>query len=173
MAMPVIDGFALIAALNRIGHDVRVIATTGNPSASAMTKIAKSGVAHILIKPYTADHLLRTIATVLAEPERNANGAAAVGHPQPRASPRRRAQRSVNTKACACRPSLRSRPSSSSTDILRRVPFRRFARPSAPAAQDAQSPHYFKYLRRKFAELKFCAIMPAEIQSAGRLRSTI
>jgi hypothetical protein len=34
-------------------------------------------------------------------------------------------------------------------------------------------PNYSKYLRRKFAELKFCAIMPAEIQSAGRLRSTI
>jgi two-component system cell cycle sensor histidine kinase/response regulator CckA len=69
MAMPVIDGFALIAALNRIGRNVRVIAATGNPSAAAMTKIARSGVAHILIKPYTADHLLRTIAGVLAEPE--------------------------------------------------------------------------------------------------------
>jgi PAS domain S-box-containing protein len=69
MAMPVIDGFALIAALNRIGRDVRVIAATGNPSAAAMTKIARSGIAHILIKPYTADHLLRTIADVLAEPE--------------------------------------------------------------------------------------------------------
>jgi PAS domain S-box-containing protein len=69
MAMPVIDGYALIAALNRIGQDIRVIATTGNPSAAAMTKIARSGVAHILVKPYTADHLLRTIATVLAEPE--------------------------------------------------------------------------------------------------------
>ena len=68
MAMPVIDGFALVAALNRIGHDVRVIATTGNPSATTMTKIARSGVARILIKPYTADHLLRTIASVLAEP---------------------------------------------------------------------------------------------------------
>jgi PAS domain S-box-containing protein len=74
MAMPVIDGYALIAALNRIGRDVRVIATTGNPSAAAMTKIAKSGVAHILVKPYTADHLLRTIATVLAEPEAGQTG---------------------------------------------------------------------------------------------------
>jgi PAS domain S-box-containing protein len=74
MAMPVIDGFALIAALNRIGRDPRFIATTGNPSAAAMTKIAKSGVANILIKPYTADHLLRTIATVLAEPEAGQTG---------------------------------------------------------------------------------------------------
>jgi PAS domain S-box-containing protein len=68
MAMPVIDGFALIAAINRIGRDVRVIATTGNPSTTTMTKIARSGAARILIKPYTADHLLRTIAGVLAEP---------------------------------------------------------------------------------------------------------
>ena len=74
MAMPVIDGFALMAALNRIGRDVRVIATTGNPSASAMTKIAKSGVVHILIKPYTAEHLLRTIATALAEPDATQTG---------------------------------------------------------------------------------------------------
>jgi PAS domain S-box-containing protein len=74
MAMPVMDGFALIAALNRIGRDVRVIATTGNPSAAAMTKIASSGVAHILIKPYTADHLLRTIATALAEPHASETG---------------------------------------------------------------------------------------------------
>jgi len=35
------------------------------------------------------------------------------------------------------------------------------------------APNYFKYLRRKFVELKFCAIMLATIQSAGRLRSTI
>jgi PAS domain S-box-containing protein len=74
MAMPVIDGYALIAALNRIGRDVRVIASTGNPSAAVMTKIAKSGVAHILVKPYTADHLLRTIAAVLAEPDAQKNG---------------------------------------------------------------------------------------------------
>ena len=74
MAMPVIDGFALIAALNRIGRDVRVIATTGNPSASVMKKISRSGVVRILVKPYTADHLLRTIAAVLAEPEASHSG---------------------------------------------------------------------------------------------------
>jgi hypothetical protein len=30
-----------------------------------------------------------------------------------------------------------------------------------------------KYLRSKFAELNICGIMPAAIQSAGRLGSTI
>ncbi len=74
MAMPVIDGFALIAAVNRIARNVRLIATTGNPSAAAMTKIAKSGVPHILIKPYAADQLLRMIAAVLAEPEASQSG---------------------------------------------------------------------------------------------------
>jgi hypothetical protein len=43
----------------------------------------------------------------------------------------------------------------------------------ALACVAAAAPNYSKYLRRKFAELKFCAIMPAKIQSAGRLRSTI
>jgi len=69
MAMPVIDGYALMAALNRIGRDVRVIATTGNPSAAAITKITATGATKILTKPYTADHLLRTIAAALAEPQ--------------------------------------------------------------------------------------------------------
>jgi PAS domain S-box-containing protein len=74
MAMPVIDGYALIAALNRIGRDVRVIATTGNSSAAAMAKITRSGVADVLTKPYTADHLLRTIAAALAEPPASQTG---------------------------------------------------------------------------------------------------
>jgi hypothetical protein len=44
---------------------------------------------------------------------------------------------------------------------------------AAVALTRVELPNYSKYLRRKFAELKFCRIMPAEIQSAGRLRSTI
>ncbi|HSY49926.1 MAG TPA: PAS domain S-box protein [Thermoanaerobaculia bacterium] len=65
MAMPIIDGAALIAALNRMVPNIPVIATTGNPSAASMSKITKTGVTHILTKPYTAEHLLRTIAEVL------------------------------------------------------------------------------------------------------------
>jgi len=65
MAMPIIDGPALVAALNRMAPNVRIIATTGNVSAAYMTKIARTGVTHILTKPYTADHLLRMIAEVL------------------------------------------------------------------------------------------------------------
>jgi len=65
MAMPVIDGAALIAALNRMSPNVRIIATTGNPSAASMSKIARTGVTSILTKPYTAEQLLRTLAEVL------------------------------------------------------------------------------------------------------------
>ncbi|HXA15813.1 MAG TPA: PAS domain S-box protein [Thermoanaerobaculia bacterium] len=65
MAMPVIDGAALIAALNRMVPGVRIIATTGNPSAASMSKIARTGVTHILTKPYTAEELLRTLSEVL------------------------------------------------------------------------------------------------------------
>jgi CheY-like chemotaxis protein len=67
MAMPIIDGPALIAALNRMAPNVKIIATTGNPSAAYMTRITKTGVTHILTKPYTAGQLLRTIAEVLGK----------------------------------------------------------------------------------------------------------
>jgi PAS domain S-box-containing protein len=65
MAMPVIDGAALIAALNRMTPNVRIIAATGNPSAASMSKIARTGVTSILTKPYTAEQLLRTLAEAL------------------------------------------------------------------------------------------------------------
>jgi CheY-like chemotaxis protein len=67
IAMPVIDGSALIAALNRMEPNVPIIAITGNPSAASMSKIARTGVTHILTKPFSAEQLLRTIAEVLTE----------------------------------------------------------------------------------------------------------
>jgi two-component system cell cycle sensor histidine kinase/response regulator CckA len=65
MAMPVIDGSALIAALNRMAPEVRIIATTGNPSSASMAKIARTGVTRVLTKPYTAEQLLAMIAEAL------------------------------------------------------------------------------------------------------------
>lgn len=67
MAMPVIDGPALIAALNRMAPKVRIVATTGSISAAYTTKLARTGVSPVLAKPYTADHLLRTISDTLKE----------------------------------------------------------------------------------------------------------
>ncbi len=65
IAMPVLDGIALIAALTRMDPNVRIIVTTGNPSAPTMTKIAKTGITRILTKPYTGDHLLRMLSDAL------------------------------------------------------------------------------------------------------------
>jgi PAS domain S-box-containing protein len=67
MAMPVIDGHALIAALTRIDPEVRIIAATGNIEAPHQLKIAKTGVKSILAKPYTADDLLRLVANTIAK----------------------------------------------------------------------------------------------------------
>jgi CheY-like chemotaxis protein len=50
-----------------MASNVRIIATTGNPSAASMSKITRTGVTHVLTKPYTAERLLRTIAEVLGE----------------------------------------------------------------------------------------------------------
>ncbi|HXH40831.1 MAG TPA: response regulator, partial [Thermoanaerobaculia bacterium] len=65
----IIDGPALIAALNRMVPNVPIIVTTGNPSAASMSKIARTGVTHILTKPYTAEHLLKSITEVLGKGE--------------------------------------------------------------------------------------------------------
>jgi PAS domain S-box-containing protein len=67
MAMPIIDGAALIAALSRMTPDVRIIATTGNASAVSMSRIARTGVTHILTKPYPAEQLLRAVAEALGK----------------------------------------------------------------------------------------------------------
>lgn len=66
MSMPIIDGQALIAALTRMDPKLPIIVATGNTAASYLAKVAKSGVAAVLTKPYTADRLLRVAADVLA-----------------------------------------------------------------------------------------------------------
>jgi len=75
MAMPVLDGSALIAALKRMTPDVRIVVTTGNPSAASLAKIAKTGVTHILTKPYTAEELLSMVAEALNNPRRDGSRA--------------------------------------------------------------------------------------------------
>ena len=65
MAMPVIDGYALIAALRRINPGVPIIAATGNIGTTQMGQLAKTGIATILAKPFTADQLLHGVAAML------------------------------------------------------------------------------------------------------------
>jgi PAS domain S-box-containing protein len=67
MFMPIMDGQALIAALTRIDPELPIIAATGNTAATHLAKIAKSGVAAVLSKPYTADDLLHTVAKALTK----------------------------------------------------------------------------------------------------------
>jgi two-component system cell cycle sensor histidine kinase/response regulator CckA len=67
MSMPIMDGQALIAALARIDPEVPIVAATGNTAATHLAKIAKSGVAAVLSKPYTADDLLNTVANALTK----------------------------------------------------------------------------------------------------------
>jgi CheY-like chemotaxis protein len=65
MIMPVMDGPTLIAALQSIDANVRLVATTGSGSPAYQRKLAKAGVRQMLRKPYTADDLLRTVADIL------------------------------------------------------------------------------------------------------------
>ncbi len=67
MSMPIMDGQALIAALTRIDPKLPIIAATGNTAATHLAEIAKSSVAAVLSKPYTADDLLHTVANALAK----------------------------------------------------------------------------------------------------------
>lgn len=69
MAMPIMDGPALIAALNRINPDVRIIAASGlNTEAKSSLRI-QTGVKHFLAKPFSVETLLTLVATALSDPD--------------------------------------------------------------------------------------------------------
>ncbi|HVR42367.1 MAG TPA: PAS domain S-box protein [Thermoanaerobaculia bacterium] len=73
IAMPVLDGPALIAALSRINPAVRVVAMTGHASTAYSTRMEKLGV-DTLVKPFTAEQLLRTIHDALVKNDRRSRG---------------------------------------------------------------------------------------------------
>ncbi len=70
MMMPVMDGAALAAALRRIDPDVRIIGISGLNSQADTARGASGGIEHFLAKPFTAEALLRCVATVLSQPRR-------------------------------------------------------------------------------------------------------
>ncbi len=70
MMMPVMDGPALITALQRINPAVRVIATSGLNANGGVARAAAAGVRHFLPKPYTAEILLKLIRQVLGPVEK-------------------------------------------------------------------------------------------------------
>jgi PAS domain S-box-containing protein len=67
MAMPVMDGAAVILALIKINPKVKIIAASGLRVKSSLTKKSQAKVKHFLSKPYTAETLLNTLRMILAE----------------------------------------------------------------------------------------------------------
>lgn len=65
MAMPIMDGPALIVALKSINPEVRIIGSSGLTSNDGVTKAVGAGVQHFIPKPYTAGAMLNTLYLVL------------------------------------------------------------------------------------------------------------
>jgi two-component system, cell cycle sensor histidine kinase and response regulator CckA len=67
MMMPIMDGPSLIQALTRLSPGVRIIAVSGHLTEGRTVQAAGLGVRHFLLKPYTAEILLRELQQVLAD----------------------------------------------------------------------------------------------------------
>ncbi|HEY8458853.1 MAG TPA: ATP-binding protein, partial [Blastocatellia bacterium] len=67
MMMPYMDGPATIRALRRLDPNVKIIATSGLKAEDKIADAAQLGVKTFLPKPYTAEKLLKTVATALKE----------------------------------------------------------------------------------------------------------
>jgi len=67
MAMPYMDGAALIRALKKIDPDVRIIAMSGLASTGQTAALRGMKVESFLTKPYSAETLLNTLADLLAK----------------------------------------------------------------------------------------------------------
>ena len=65
LAMPVMDGFAAIAALKAINPMVRVIASSGHSTSDARARAIGAGADAFINKPYTVELLVRKIDDVL------------------------------------------------------------------------------------------------------------
>jgi len=67
MMMPIMDGSAAIHAFLKLEPSTKIIAASGLASNNQMAKAAASGVRHFLPKPFTAEYLLKLIASVIKE----------------------------------------------------------------------------------------------------------
>jgi two-component system cell cycle sensor histidine kinase/response regulator CckA len=67
MMMPYMDGPATIRALRRLDPKVKIIATSGLKAEDKISGVAQLSVKTFLPKPYTAEKLLNTVASVLQE----------------------------------------------------------------------------------------------------------
>jgi CheY-like chemotaxis protein len=65
MMMPIMDGPALIKALRRLAPEVTIVAASGLDANGHVARAAGNDVHHFIPKPYTAEHLLKTIREAL------------------------------------------------------------------------------------------------------------
>jgi PAS domain S-box-containing protein len=68
MMMPIMDGAATIQVLRRINPAIKIIAASGIDSGDDVAKAGNAGVKHFLVKPYTAETLLKLFREVLDRP---------------------------------------------------------------------------------------------------------
>jgi PAS domain S-box-containing protein len=67
MAMPIMDGPAMIRALMKIKPTVKIVGASGLNTNGTVAKASGAGVKYFLTKPYTAGTLLRTMRAILDE----------------------------------------------------------------------------------------------------------
>ena len=65
MAMPIMDGPALIVALRKLHPGVRIIGSSGLASSSSIAEVTGTGLQHFVPKPYTAEALLKVLHQIL------------------------------------------------------------------------------------------------------------
>lgn len=68
MAMPYMDGTALIRALRKMTPELKVLAMSGMISDGQTAELANLNVDALLSKPFTAETLLKTLATAFSSP---------------------------------------------------------------------------------------------------------
>ena len=67
MTMPFMDGLNVIRVLTRFNPAIKIVAASGLPANSAPNRLLGASVRHFLMKPFTAETLLKTIHTTLQE----------------------------------------------------------------------------------------------------------
>jgi len=65
VAMPYMDGVALVRALKKMKPDIPIIASTGQVDQPGIAELRSLGVTRFLIKPYNAEKLLATVHDTL------------------------------------------------------------------------------------------------------------
>ena len=65
IAMPYMDGVALVRALKKMKSDVPIIASTGQGDHAGIAELESLGVKNFLSKPYNTDKLLATVKTAM------------------------------------------------------------------------------------------------------------